>query len=203
MTWKKKTQILDSSISKVSSVRDQTFTRNLMSLVDTGEEGEESKFSSGRAKLYGWEDKAWKERGAGVFRFNLSTSDTTDHTQQRQKARFIMRAHQTYRVLLNTPVFKEMMVGDPLKKGEEPTSKSLLIAVVTEEGKAVPKAVPYLIRVSLRSSPSITRHLLTFPYSSMIPARPGVCTGRCGNCKSSSNPIGRAWAHSMTQSHRR
>jgi len=137
------------------------FTSYLTSSVDTGEEGEESKFSSSRAKLYGWEDKTWKERGAGVFRFNVSTSDTTDDTEQRQRARFIMRAHQTYRVLLNTPVFKEMMVGDPFKKGEEPTSKSLLIAVVTEEGKAV----PYQLRVSPGIFLPMIEHLLIFPDS--------------------------------------
>lgn len=130
----------------------------LTSLVDTGEQGEESKFSSSRAKLYGFEDKAWKERGAGVFKFNVSPVDLSDDANPRQRARFIMRAHQTYRILLNTPVFKQMMVGDPVKKGQEPTSKSLLIAVVTEEGKAM----PYQIRVHLEPCQSTPRTLLTY-----------------------------------------
>ena len=56
-------------------------------------------------------------------------------------ARFIMRAHQTYRVLLNAPIFKQMKVGD--SKGQEPMGKSVAFAVV-EEGKPT----PYMIRVS-------------------------------------------------------
>ena len=125
----------------------------LISLVDTGEEGEESKFSSSRAKLYGWEGKAWKERGAGVFKFNVSTFDSSDTANQQRRARFIMRAHQTYRILLNTPVFKQMMIGDPVKKGEEPNAKSLSIAVITDDGKPI----PYLIRVRLNNI--LQRHL--------------------------------------------
>lgn len=51
-----------------------------------------------------------------------------------------MRAHQTYRVLLNTPVFKQMKIGD--SKGNEPQGKSLSFAVI-EDGKPT----PYLIKV--------------------------------------------------------
>ena len=49
-----------------------------------------------------------------------------------------MRAHQTYRVLLNAPVFKQMSVGD--SRGSEPTGKSFAFAVI-EEGKPVPHMV--------------------------------------------------------------
>jgi Ran-binding protein 3 len=52
-----------------------------------------------------------------------------------------MRAHQTFRVLLNTPIFKQMKIGD--SKGNEPTGKSLSFSVI-EKGKPT----PYLIRVS-------------------------------------------------------
>ncbi len=64
-----------------------------------------------------------------------------DEAQSPQKTgRFIMRAHQTYRVLLNTPVFKQMKVGD--KDGNEPPGKSISFAVI-EDGKPT----PYLVKV--------------------------------------------------------
>lgn len=70
------------------------------------------------------------------------TIPRTEKLEQTQKSgRFIMRAHQTFRVLLNTPVFKQMKVGD--SKGNEPTSKTLSFSVI-EKGKPT----PYLIRVS-------------------------------------------------------
>ena len=53
-----------------------------------------------------------------------------------------MRAHQTYRLLLNTPVFKEMKVGD--SKGNEPAGKSFMFLVL-ENGKST----PHMVKVSL------------------------------------------------------
>lgn len=131
------------STSKVRSLEHLPSARALIISVDTGEEGEDSIFSSNRAKLYGWEGGAWKERGAGTFRFNVSTSESEDTADPPKKARFIMRAHQTYRILLNAPVFKQMLIGDPAKKGEKPTGKTLSIPVVMDDGKPM----PYLIRV--------------------------------------------------------
>lgn len=58
-----------------------------------------------------------------------------------KKARFIMRAHQTYRVLLNQPVFKKMQVGD--SKGREPPGKSVSFAVI-DQGRPM----PHLLKVS-------------------------------------------------------
>lgn len=52
-----------------------------------------------------------------------------------------MRAHQTFRVLLNTPVFKEMKIGD--SRGQEPAGKSFAFAVL-EDGKPT----PHMIKVS-------------------------------------------------------
>ncbi|KAL8824552.1 MAG: hypothetical protein Q9191_004977 [Dirinaria sp. TL-2023a] len=108
--------------------------------MDTGEEGEDPVFTCGRAKLYGWEGK-WKERGTGILKFNVSTSLQEGPDGPQRKARFIMRAHQTYRVLLNSPVFKEMKIGD--LKGNEPAKKQVSIAVI-EDGKPT----PYLINVT-------------------------------------------------------
>lgn len=49
-----------------------------------------------------------------------------------------MRAHQTYRVLLNAPIIPQMKVGD--SRGEEPSAKSFAFAVV-EDGKPTPHMV--------------------------------------------------------------
>ena len=46
-----------------------------------------------------------------------------------------MRAHQTFRVLLNQPIFKQMAVGD--SKGREPGGKNISFAVV-DDGKPIP-----------------------------------------------------------------
>jgi Ran-binding protein 3 len=76
-----------------------------------------------------------------VFKLNLSVPRLETSENFQSSGRFIMRAHQTFRVLLNTPVFKQMKIGD--SKGNEPTGKSLSFSVV-EKGKPT----PYLIRVS-------------------------------------------------------
>ena len=52
-----------------------------------------------------------------------------------------MRAHQTFRLLLNAPVLKKMTVGDG--RGQEPVGKSFSFGVV-EEGSLV----PHLLKVS-------------------------------------------------------
>lgn len=112
-----------------------------MNLVDTGEEGEESIFTANRANLYAFEG-SWKERGRGVFKLNVATTDADESGKSQKKGRFIMRAHQTYRILLNTPVFKQMKVGDTI--GQEPSGKQVSLAVI-ESGKPT----PYLIKVRI------------------------------------------------------
>ena len=83
----------------------------------------------------------WKESGKGTFKLNVfaSTLDDSDSTQR--KGRFIMRAHQTYRVLLNAPVFKGMQIGDG--RGNLPTGKSFAFGVV-EDGMLI----PHMVKVS-------------------------------------------------------
>jgi len=80
-------------------------------VVETGEDGEESIFSA-RASLYSFKDNAWKESGKGIFKFNVPAVSPEEAKGPQTKGRFIMRAHQTYRVLLNAPVFKQMKIGD-------------------------------------------------------------------------------------------
>ena len=51
-----------------------------------------------------------------------------------------MRAHQTFRLLLNAPILKEMKFGD--SRGNEPAGKSFSFAVI-EDGKLT----PYMVKV--------------------------------------------------------
>lgn len=108
-------------------------------LVDTGEDGEISEFAS-RASLYSFKNNAWKESGKGVFKFNTTTVPSKTGTGPKKSGRFIMRAHQTYRLLLNAPVFKQMKIGD--SKGNKPSGKSFAFAVI-EDGKPT----PYMVKV--------------------------------------------------------
>ncbi|KAL8870034.1 MAG: hypothetical protein Q9174_003825 [Haloplaca sp. 1 TL-2023] len=99
--------------------------------VETGESGERSIFVCPRAQLYFFDKSAWHEKGKGTFKLNINDDDTSSE----RKARFIMRAHQTFRVLLNQPIFKQMAVGD--SKGREPAGKNISFAVV-DDGKPTP-----------------------------------------------------------------
>lgn len=122
--------------------------------VDTGEEGEEVHFSA-RARLYFFsKDGGWKERGTGTFKINVRIDDGSvteeTHTQVdveaqsesttgiRRKARILMRADATHRVILNSPVFRGMRFGAP--DGTEPTGKIMHLQSL-EEKRPVPLQV--------------------------------------------------------------
>jgi len=127
--------------------------------VETGEEEEETIFSC-RAKLYHYE-KEWKERGTGVFKINVrletrsvsvtgnkvansEDDDSKDDSEadleageeveQERKARLIMRTDGVHRVVLNTPVFKDMNVGTP--DGQEPSGRTMFLTGL-EDGKPI------------------------------------------------------------------
>ncbi|KAL8855028.1 MAG: hypothetical protein Q9221_000225 [Calogaya cf. arnoldii] len=108
---------------------DETDSRFEQQEVETGEAGEESIFMSPRAQLYNFDSGGWKEKGRGVFKLNVSESEGA------RKARFIMRANQTFRVLVNQPVFKKMQVGD--RQGREPSGKQFSFAVI-DQGRPTP-----------------------------------------------------------------
>lgn len=83
----------------------------ILHIDETGEEDESTIFSS-RSKLYNFvklDDgkKEWKERGLGTVKLNVKETDDG------KTARFIMRAEGSHRVILNTPIKKEINVGDP------------------------------------------------------------------------------------------
>jgi Ran-binding protein 3 len=104
--------------------------------VETGEEGEKTIFSS-RAKLYFF-DKEWKERGAGILKLNITrlqynNSDSSDDqedcsetTPPTRKARLLMRADGSHRVVLNTALAKQSPLGGD-ELGSKPTTGSILL----------------------------------------------------------------------------
>lgn len=91
--------------------------------VATGEEGEDTIFSA-RAKLFAFTSeeengkKDWRERGAGVLKVNVSTVD------ENKKARLLMRADGSHRVVLNSPIHKDLKFGNV--SGEKPTGMTNL-----------------------------------------------------------------------------
>lgn len=105
---------------------------------ETGEEHEHTLFSS-RAKLYYFDMKesGWKERGVGDFRFNISRvgeledgTEPTDESHNPRKARFIMRAEGSRRLLLNSALSKNTKFGDV--RGQCPKGTTVLWQGVLE-----------------------------------------------------------------------
>jgi len=105
--------------------------------VETGEENETTVFLQ-RAKLYSFSvvapstEKKWVERGVGNLKLNVTnalppeseTEATTSPTDKfngdkpKQKARFVMRAEGSHRVVLNSPVQKGSKFGE--ETGDKP-----------------------------------------------------------------------------------
>ncbi|KAG8379920.1 hypothetical protein BUALT_Bualt07G0139500 [Buddleja alternifolia] len=77
--------------------------------VETGEENEKAVFSADSI-LFEYIDGAWKERGKGELKLNVSTTGTA-------KARLIMRARGNYRLILNASLFPDMKLTNMDKKG--------------------------------------------------------------------------------------
>ncbi|KAH0400338.1 hypothetical protein KCU89_g5286, partial [Aureobasidium melanogenum] len=97
---------------------DKKDTRFFEQDIETGEEGETTEYTC-RAKLYNFVDKKeWKERGIGVIRLNV-TEPKPDDKDSTIKARLVMRADGSHRVILNTPVQKDLKYGDV--HGNRPT----------------------------------------------------------------------------------
>ncbi|KAL8973998.1 MAG: hypothetical protein Q9197_001771 [Variospora fuerteventurae] len=131
---------------EVGAADDEIDSRFQQQEVETGEAGERPIFTSSRAQLYYFDSGGWHEKGKGAFKLNVAVAEGGDEQQQQQqqqekKARFIMRAHQTFRVLLNQPIFKKMQVGD--SKGREPSGKNFAFAVI-DQGRPT----PHLLKLS-------------------------------------------------------
>ncbi|EEP77831.1 predicted protein [Uncinocarpus reesii 1704] len=113
--------------------------------IETGEEGETTLYSC-RGKLFQFDGKEWKERGIGTFKINAveSPADTEGGAGGKktvQSARMIMRTDAVLRVVLNSPIFKGMKVGDV--SGNEPAGKQINLVGI-ENGKTT----PFLLRTA-------------------------------------------------------
>jgi Ran-binding protein 3 len=130
---------LVSSLFPSSSIQLLTYI-----IVETGEEGESAAWV-GRAKLYtmrGEGDvKGWKESGVGAFKFNVTDDEP-------KRARFVLRADGTHRLILNAAVSKTMVFGDP--QGGKPGDGKLCFNTPTVDGKVE----MHLLKVSFASQTS-------------------------------------------------
>ncbi|KAE8151293.1 P-loop containing nucleoside triphosphate hydrolase protein [Aspergillus avenaceus] len=115
--------------------QDKTDERFFERPIETGEEEEKTYFSS-KAKLFQFSNREWKERGIGTFKVNVKI---TDGKEDKKATRLIMRADGVLRVMLNTPIFKGMTVGDA--SGNEPKSKQIHLASLEDD-----RSVPILLR---------------------------------------------------------
>lgn len=125
-----------------------------MKTVETGEEEEQTYFSS-KAKLFHFKDKEWKERGVGTFKINVKEGGSDEN--DKVSARMIMRADGVLRVMLNSPIFKGMPVGEV--NGEEPKTKQLNLASI-EDGATT----PLLLRVCLNHHHVLSLMLTFFSF---------------------------------------
>jgi Ran-binding protein 3 len=97
--------------------------------IETGEENEDIAWT-GRAKLYTLAGeagkKAWQERGTGAFKLNVTREAPV-------KARFVLRADATHRLLLNAAVTSNLRFGDA--EGKEPKDGKVLFTAPTASGE--------------------------------------------------------------------
>lgn len=85
---------------------------------------------TGRAKLYTMEgegkERAWKERGVGNIKLNVTKEEP-------KKARFVLRADGTHRLILNAAITKTMVFGQD-SEGSKPKDGRLLFNSPNAEG---------------------------------------------------------------------
>ena len=102
-----------SPLSQDSDKQDERFYEQSL---ETGEEDEKTEYQC-RAKLYTFVagadgKKEWKERGLGDVRLNVK-KPPPDEQDTKPRARLLMRAEGSRRLILNTPVKKEIKFGAP------------------------------------------------------------------------------------------
>jgi Ran-binding protein 3 len=116
--------------------------------IETGEEDETTEYSC-RAKLYNYSTlpdgkKEWRERGLGMLRLNVNAGYDGDENSK-PKARFLMRADGSHRVVLNTPIKKEIKFGTP--SGEAPKN-GFIYFMGTFEGSSNLEMLQIKVRTS-------------------------------------------------------
>lgn len=99
--------------------------------VETGEDNEETIFSSNRASLYHFKKGGWQEAGKGVFKLNVPKGEPEDGIPG-MKPRFLMRAHQTFRLLVNAPIQADLNYGD--WDGKEPKFRTFHFGQTADKG---------------------------------------------------------------------
>lgn len=156
-------------------------------IVETGEENEQTVFS-GRAKLYFFDNKEWKERGVGVLKLNVpqhsaqsplgsqenpvdleaaTQGDTSENSiliddegedeeddnqppdteTSKPKARFIMRADGSHRLIINSPLLSQFPFGEDAQ-GTRPSGAMLMFHGILEGN---PK--PQMLRLKVSGVP--------------------------------------------------
>lgn len=144
-----------SPLSQESDKQDERFYEQDL---ETGEEDERVEFSS-RAKLYNFVagadgKKEWKERGLGVVRLNVKNLVSAgDDDESKPMARLLMRADGSHRVILNTPVKKEIKFGSA--SGGQPQG-GLVLFMGTVDGKASLE----MLQLKVSASPSCSYFLM-------------------------------------------
>jgi Ran-binding protein 3 len=132
--------------------------------VETGEEGEKTLFTSRAKLFSFVKNAdgtgAWKERGSGFIKVNVRDVELGEDDEQereaenetekgedgkaketahslkaeKKKARFILRANGTNRLVLNSPVEKHTPFGQPGGNGARPTGKTIMFMGVLDSG---------------------------------------------------------------------
>ncbi|KXS99570.1 hypothetical protein AC578_2212 [Pseudocercospora eumusae] len=122
---------MKSPLSQEEEKQDERFYEQSL---ETGEEGEVTEFSC-RSKLYNYAavdggKKEWRERGIGVLKLNVKMP-APDDQDAKLTARLLIRADGSHRIMLNTPIKKELKFGD--QSGEKPQSGNILFSGTIDE----------------------------------------------------------------------
>ncbi|KXT14993.1 hypothetical protein AC579_7745 [Pseudocercospora musae] len=117
---------MKSPLSQEEEKQDERFYEQSL---ETGEEGEVTEFSC-RSKLYNYAaveggKKEWRERGIGVLKLNVK-KPAQDDEDAKLTARLLIRADGSHRIMLNTPIKKELKFGD--QSGEMPQGGNVLFS---------------------------------------------------------------------------
>ena len=172
---KRPSQPLSSTIRELQHEVESTSTNHFVA-TETGEEHEVTAWV-GRAKLYTMDgegsERGWKERGVGNIKLNVTKEEP-------KKARFVLRADGTHRLILNAAVTKTLVFGGD-SEGAKPKEGRLLFNSPDADGNLE----MHLLKVS-RDCSSMTVCLLTLLSSSPnAPSSSGSKSRRCRttNCR--------------------
>ncbi|KAJ8756063.1 hypothetical protein K2173_024610 [Erythroxylum novogranatense] len=101
--------LFSTSSSTVSKSEGSSFPSMQEVPVETGEENEKVVFAADSV-LFEYLDGAWKERGKGEVKVNISTTEI-------ERARLLMRCRGNYRLILNASLYPDMKLTNMDKRG--------------------------------------------------------------------------------------